>query len=84
MYSGAACAAQLTQTLARLGADMFGSFVLLYDLRVPDGRGKSARIDLGLELSLRDNEDRIQTMPASYEGPLVIANATGAEVPICP
>ncbi|MBK8011945.1 MAG: VWA domain-containing protein [Deltaproteobacteria bacterium] len=84
MYSGAACAAQLEQTLSRLAADMFGSFVLLYDLRVPDGRGKSARIDLGLELSLRDNEDRIQTMTASYEGPLVIANATGAEVPICP
>jgi hypothetical protein len=62
----------LQQSLADLGAVMSGSFILLYELPIPERSGKSATIRFDLESFLGGTE-RVRT---SHVGPLRIQNSS--------
>ena len=67
----AASAFGIEQTLTDVRSYLSGSFILLFDVDIPQAVGKSGTIDLDLEVVL--GADRAQ---ASYTGPLRILNSS--------
>lgn len=61
----------LNQTLADLRTLLSGSFILLYDMLIPEDVGKQGTISFTAEVTLPGSE----TVQASYSGPLRITNA---------
>lgn len=61
----------LNQTLADLRTLLSGSFVLLYDMLIPEDVGKQGTISFTAGVTLPGSE----TVQASYSGPLRITNA---------
>ena len=59
----------VAQSLTDVQQQLSGSFVLLYDVSVPCGTGKSMTLDLELELTLDEN----QRATAEYLGPIRVA-----------